>query len=121
MPTSRKDIGDHGEQLALRHLQQAGLRLLERNFRCAGGEIDLVMLDQNTLALIEVRLRRHQQFGGAAASVTHTKQQRLLIAAQRLLQQRPQYRRYAARFDVLAIDGGAPQPRIEWLKDVFRA
>ena len=119
MNISRKDVGDRGEQLALEYLQKRGLQLLERNYRCTGGEIDLVMLHRDTLALIEVRLRQDRSFGGAAASVTDTKQRRLLVAAQRLLQQRPAYRRYRARFDLVAIEDAAA-PRIEWIKDAFR-
>lgn len=117
----RKDAGDRGESLALQYLETAGLKLLQRNYRCKGGEIDLVMSDAQTLVLIEVRFRSERSFGGAAASVNKTKQQRLLRAAQHLLQTHAAYRRYRARFDLVAIDGSGARPEIDWIKDAFRA
>jgi putative endonuclease len=116
----RKDVGDQGEALALRHLSAAGLKLLIRNYRCKSGEIDLVMSDGQTLALIEVRFRQDQSFGGAAASVTATKQQRLIRASQHLMLTHPQYRRCRARFDLVAIDGSDAALQINWIKDAFR-
>ena len=71
--TDKQKIGAAGEDQALRHLQQHGLTLAERNFRCKGGEIDLVMQEGSTLVFVEVRKRKESaqaaQFGGAAASV----------------------------------------------------
>lgn len=119
----RKDAGDRGEQQALIYLQEQGLSLQLRNYRCTAGEIDLIMLQQQTLVLIEVRYRRDQEYGGAAASVTITKQQKIIRAAQHLLQTQPKYRRYPVRFDLIAIDGkdgNNTEPRINWIKDAFR-
>ena len=114
----RKEAGRAGEATALAYLQRAGLRLVLRNFRCKGGEIDLVMLDGATLVFVEVRYRSSEQFGGAAASVTWRKQRRLANAAEYLLLTRPELRRYAARFDVDAI-AAAPEYRINWIKSAF--
>jgi putative endonuclease len=116
----RKDAGDRGEALALQHLQAAGLKLLQRNYRCSGGEIDLVMSDARTLVLIEVRFRSDRSYGGAAASVDRVKQQRLLRAAQHLLQSHSVYRHSRARFDLVAIDGNGADLEITWIKDAFR-
>ncbi len=116
----RKDAGDQGEALALHHLQAAGLKLLQRNYRCNGGEIDLIMSDTRTLVLVEVRFRSDRRFGGAAASVDRVKQKRLLRAAQHLLQTHAEYRRYRARFDLVAIDGSGAGAQISWIKDAFR-
>jgi putative endonuclease len=116
----RKDAGDRGEALALQHLQAAGLKLLQRNYRCKGGEIDLVMSDARTLVLVEVRFRNDRSFGGAAASVDSVKQQRLVRAAHHLLQTHAAYRHYRARFDLVAIDGGDTRAEINWIKDAFR-
>lgn len=119
----RKEAGDRNEDLALAHLSAAGLKLLKRNYRCKGGEIDLVMLDGATLVLVEVRYRRDRRFGGAAASVTPTKQRRLLIAAKHLLLTSRELQRYRARFDLVAIDegaNGAALPTLEWIRDAFR-
>lgn len=108
--------------MALAHLQRAGLRLLERNYRVAAGpgrragEVDLVMSDRDgTLVFVEVRARRDASHGGAAASVSHRKQQRLIFTAQHYLQ------RHASpppcRFDVVAIDGD----ELHWLPAAFDA
>ncbi|HKU14291.1 MAG TPA: YraN family protein [Steroidobacteraceae bacterium] len=116
----RKEAGRAGEAAALAYLQRAGLQLLLRNFRCKSGEIDLVMLDGTTLALVEVRYRSSEQFGGAAASVTWRKQHRLIHAAEYLLLAHSELRRYPARFDVVAIST-APQYTIDWIKGAFNA
>jgi putative endonuclease len=121
-PETTTTIGRRGEDAALRHLESAGLKLLERNYRCRGGEIDLVMQEGATLVLVEVRLRSSDQFGGAAASVGRGKQRRVALAARHLLLARPVYRRMPARFDVVAIDRGEPggAPEIRWIRDAFR-
>lgn len=117
---SQRSTGDRYEELALAHLQQQGLRLIKRNHLCRGGEIDLVMLDGNTLALIEVRFRRNRDYGGAAASVTHHKQRRIMLAARHLLQTQRELQKYRARFDLVAIElDDQQQPVIEWIKSAF--
>lgn len=115
-------LGRRGEDLALQYLEARGLRLLERNYRCKGGEIDLVMLDGTTLALIEVRSRSSSDFGGAAASVGTRKQRRFIVAARHLMLTRPQMRKLAARFDVVAVDWaeGSGEVVVTWVKDAFR-
>ena len=112
----RKDAGDSGESVALAYLRRQGLRLIERNYRCKAGEIDLVMLDGPVLAIIEVRYRASAAYGGAAGSVTWRKQRRIAIAAGHLLLTHRELRRYPARFDIVAV---APGERIEWLKAAF--
>jgi putative endonuclease len=113
--TARQVEGDAAEQRALLFLQAQGLTLVERNFRCKGGEIDLVMRDGGSLVFVEVRKRADTRHGGAAASVTARKQARLVIAAQVFLQR---YRMPpACRFDVIAIDGEA----MDWLKNAIEA
>lgn len=111
--TSRQRTGDEGEQRALLYLQQKGMTLIERNFLCKGGEIDLVMQDDKGLVFVEVRSRNSSQFGGALASVTPAKQRRMVIAAQVFLQayKRPP----ACRFDLICIQNG----ELDWLQDVI--
>ena len=113
--TARQQTGQAGEDAALAYLTRHGLTLRERNFRCRGGEIDLIMQDGGTLVFIEVRKRADVRHGGAAASVTRAKQARLIIAAQTWLQRAPGSP--ACRFDVIAIDAGA----ISWLKNAIEA
>jgi len=113
--TAQQVKGMAGEDEALIYLQQHGLSLVERNFRCKGGEIDLVMLDGSVVVFIEVRKRGSIRYGGAAASVTSAKQAKLITAAHVFL------RRYAAmpacRFDVIAIDA----EKLSWLKNAIEA
>src|SRR5262245_45445606 len=111
----RKDAGAKAEDVALAYLRQHGLQLIERNYRCRAGEIDLVMIDDSILALIEVRYRTGVDFGGAAASVTLTKQRRIANAARHLLLTHANLQRYRARFDVVAIDG----LKIDWIRNAF--
>jgi putative endonuclease len=113
--TARQRSGDDGEDQALAYLQQQGLRLLERNFRCRGGEIDLVMQDSASLVFVEVRTRAGASHGGALASITPAKQRRLIVAAQYFLQRYEQVP--ACRFDVIAIEGG----HLEWLRHAIEA
>jgi putative endonuclease len=122
-PETTTQAGRRGEDLACRHLESQGLTLLERNYRCRAGEIDLVMLDGGTLVLVEVRSRTSAAHGSAAATVGARKQRRFTLAARHLMLTRPQYRRLAARFDVVAIDpapGGGPA-QLTWIRDAFRA
>jgi putative endonuclease len=114
--------GAQAEQLAVDYLQARGITLIARNLRCRAGEIDLACLDGELLALIEVRQRSGRDFGGALASVTASKQRRIIRAARFFLRCRAQWRNRAVRFDVLAIQG-SPQVAhdIIWVKGAFRA
>ena len=111
--SDKQRAGLRGEDAALAHLAMHGLTLVERNFRCKGGEIDLIMRERGTLVFVEVRQRADARHGGAAASITPAKQRRLVLAAQlyllRLKTLPP------CRFDVIAIDGGA----LSWLRNAI--
>lgn len=111
--TARQVMGDAAEDASLHYLRQQGLTLVERNFRCKGGEIDLIMQDSAVLVFVEVRKRADRRYGGAAASITASKQARLVLAAQTFLQR---YRMPPpCRFDIVAIDGSA----MTWLKNAI--
>lgn len=118
MEKSRREAGTLREDQALVYLQHAGLKLLMRNYRCRTGEIDLVMLDRKILVLVEVRYRRANNFGGAAASVDVGKQQRLHSAARHLIYTHAELRNFPARFDIVAIESEGS--KINWIKDAFR-
>jgi len=111
--------GDAFEQTALERLQDAGLKLLARNFATRFGELDLVMRDADSLVFVEVRYRRHLQFGGGAASVGTAKQERIARAAQAFLQAHPKFAALPCRFDVIAFDGEPRSAQCEWLKAAF--
>lgn len=101
--------------LAAAFLEREGLTIIERNYRCRLGEIDLVARDGATTVFVEVRQRASSAFGGAAASITASKRRRLLRAARHYLsglRSLPQ-----CRFDALLIEG--EPPRIDWLKNAF--
>lgn len=106
------------EDLALRHLQAQGLKLLARNWRCPGGELDLVMRDRQAVVVVEVRKRSSKAYGGAAASVDARKQARIIHATRLFLAAHRDYAQAEIRFDVLALDAGN---NIEWLRAAFDA
>ena len=116
---STKAVGDAAETTALSHLQGAGLRLLARNYRTpgrGGGEIDLIMrAPDGTCVFVEVRQRASASHGGAAASVSLTKQRRIVFAARHFLMRlnTPP----PCRFDVVAVDAGA----VTWMQAAFDA
>jgi putative endonuclease len=118
-PPSTKQLGDQAEDLALAHLQRAGLRLLERNYRTpgrGGGEIDLIMrAPDGTCVFVEVRRRASSSHGGAAASVSWTKQKRIVFAARHYLMRLRTLP--PCRFDVVAVQADG----LEWLVGAFDA
>ncbi|MBK5536992.1 YraN family protein [Pseudomonas sp. TH05] len=117
---SRQQSGRDAESYALRHLQQQGLRLLAQNWLCKRGELDLVMLDGDTVVFVEVRYRQHTQWGGALGSIDARKRQKLILAAQFFLQSEPRWSNHPCRFDVVAIDSApGAEPELNWLRNAF--
>lgn len=109
--------GAAAEDHAARFLTQRGLRVVERNFRVRGGEIDLICRDGQSVVFVEVRLRRRSDYGGAAASITAAKQAKIVMAARHWLARHGQYHEWPCRFDCVLLDG----EHIEWLRDAFAA
>lgn len=112
-------VGRAAEDAACRHLERAGFRLLLRNFRHKLGELDVVAVEGATLALVEVRYRSGTRYGGAAASITASKRQRLVRAAQVLLKQHPSLARMPARFDVIEVSGPPDALQCRLLRAAF--
>lgn len=110
--TTTVSIGRNAEARAKTFLQQQGLTLVERNFYCRAGEIDLIMRDEQILVFVEVRFRKDQRFGGAAASVGPVKQRRLWRTASTYLLQFP--KPPVCRFDLVAIEGDD----LQWIKNL---
>jgi putative endonuclease len=106
--------GREAEERAARHLERCGQRIVERNFRVRGGEIDLICRDGRTLVFVEVRLRGRGDFGGAGASITAVKRQRIVLAARHYLAGKSDC---DCRFDCVLIDGD----QLEWIRDAFAA
>lgn len=104
-----------------RFLQARGLRTVARNFRCRGGEIDLVMREGETLAFVEVRYRANGARVAPLESITAGKQRRIVLTAQHFLQRYPEHAQAPCRFDAVAVEGTPDAPRIDWIKGAFSA
>ena len=114
--------GKDAETRAWHYLQARGLRLLERNYRCRRGEIDLVLQDKDSLVFVEVRYRRRPEFGSAAESVDRRKQSRLIACALHYMQKHPETSTRPCRFDVVAMSGSDNRTStVEWIRDAFAA
>ena len=111
--------GAAAEALAARHLSDHGLRLVMRNFRARFGELDLIMTERNVLVIVEVRARRKTNVTMPAATITHSKQRRLIGAARYFLLRYRQYASWPVRFDVVEITGELTDPRIRWSRAAF--
>ncbi len=98
--------GIKAENIALDFLLAQGLRFITKNFRCRCGELDLIMQDQHTAVVIEVRLRNNPHYGSAQSSVGSVKQRRVSLCAQRWWQLQGQRQFELMRFDVVAITEG---------------
>jgi putative endonuclease len=117
-PLSNRELGNRGEAWAARQLRRQGYRVVARNFRAAGAEIDLVAFDGATLVFIEVKLRRSLGAGSPGEAVTFHKQRRLrraaaIFADRRGLAERPM------RFDVMGISRSGRRWQFDLIKDAF--
>jgi putative endonuclease len=111
MSDQRKRTGDHGEHIACGYLQEAGLTILARNWRRAGGELDIVAAEGETLVFIEVRTRSSRSYGRAEESVDWRKQRQVRkVAALFLAAEQVRYRQF--RFDVVVVELAGPAGRV---------
>jgi putative endonuclease len=119
MLLNKNNAGLEAEKLAATFLANHGLKLVMQNYHCRFGEIDLIMTDTKTLVFIEVKLRSNSQFGGAAASITPQKQQKMILTAQHYLQQHVKNQsQTACRFDAILMSK-ADLNCIEWIRNAF--
>jgi putative endonuclease len=102
-PARNAAVGASGERIAAALLERAGCRIVARNWRCPGGELDLVALDGETLVCAEVRVRTGVAFGSAAESVLGIKTQRVLRAVAAFLDAHPEHAERIVRVDVIAL------------------
>lgn len=118
LPTlTTRQVGSVAEQSACCFLQRQGLRLVQRNFSCRYGEIDLIMRDGKQFVFVEVRLRNNQRFGTAAETVAASKQRKLIATAYYYLATE-RCTDYLARFDVIAVEADRG---VHWIKNAFEA
>jgi putative endonuclease len=111
--------GNVAEQQAVLFLQQQGLKLVQQNFRCRSGEIDIIAFDRDTLVFVEVKLRQNQNYASAGESITYSKQQRILRTAQYFLYTHPQYQNCDLRFDGVLFSQINHPP--DWVQSAFDA
>ena len=118
-------IGQQAEESALRFLQDQGFKLVEQNFHCKMGEIDLIVFKSKLLVFIEVRQRKSSLFGNAAASITLGKQRKISKTAAFFLQSHPEFESFDCRFDVIAIDVSTRRnhqtSNMNWIEGAFEA
>lgn len=112
-------MGQKAEEHACNYLQKHGLRLQQRNYACRLGEIDLIMRDKEQLVFVEVRYRKNNNYGSAAASIGNTKQIKIIRTASYYLASIKQYDKIPCRFDVIAISAENHKPTISWIKNAF--
>lgn len=115
----RKNRGQSAEQLACRFLQQQGYSLVTRNYRNRRGEIDLIVENETTLLIVEVRYRSNPNFGLASESVNALKQAKIIQCAEQYLARHPPDKQ--VRLDVITVTPSTPEPEVCWIKDAFRA
>ncbi len=113
-----RDIGQQAEQLACEYLQNRGLRLRSRNYHCKHGEIDLIMEDKGYLVFVEVRKRKHAQYGTGNESIVMQKRSRIIRSAKHYLQKHKLYYRMPCRFDTVGLD---QQSNVAWIPNAFEA
>jgi putative endonuclease len=118
----RAELGKSAEDIAAEHLQGQGLEVIARNYRRRNGEIDIIARAGEVLAIVEVRTRSTDHFGGAAESIDGWKRHKIIRCAEQLLQQQKHLARLRVRFDVIVVhDAGGGAPRVEWIKHAFDA
>ncbi len=117
---NRRAVGQEGEALAASYLKERGMRIVDRNVRCALGEIDLVGLDGDTIVFVEVRTRSSLVKGSAKESITAGKQRRLVRLAQWYLKAK-RWENRSARFDVVAVTWIGETPELDWIPNAFDA
>jgi putative endonuclease len=110
----RKETGARGEQLAKEHLKKKGYRIIETNYRCRLGEIDMIARHKDCLVFIEVRTKANLNFGSPEESISTAKKAKMRVTAQYYLQSQPKYpKSWRIDFVAVELDGKGTAKRIE--------
>lgn len=119
--TEKQKKGDLAEAHAIEVLKQAGIKILTTNFLCKVGEIDIIALDKTTLVFIEVRYRKNNRFGDPLATITASKQRKVMQAAHYFLSINPKLQKHPCRFDVIGImpDKNTHKLDAQWVTNAF--
>jgi len=118
MGTQKKELGKKGEEVAVQFLKKKGYRIIERNYTCRLGEMDVIAKEKDTFAFIEVKTRTTTTFGPPQLAVDSSKQNQLSKVALHFLKEK-RLEDVKARFDVVAILLGPKGEEIELIKDAF--
>jgi len=121
MEDFRKVLGARGEDLAVRYLKKKGYKVIERNYRCQWGEIDLVARQGDTLVFVEIKARTSSDFGLPQDAVDRFKQEKLVQVARAYMAEHRLQETIPARFDVVAVQLTPSGPEMELIKDAFQA
>jgi putative endonuclease len=111
-------LGKEGERIAERYLQNKGYKLVERNYRCRAGELDLIVLDRRVVVFVEVKTRTGRGFGSPLEAVEFRKQRKIIQAAQFFLAEKRLQQR-DARFDVVGVSWAGREPIVEHVENAF--
>ena len=115
---ARQVFGKQGEHLAEQFLKKKGYKIVERNYRCTNGEVDLIALDRRVIVFVEVKTRTDHGFGSPLEAVEFYKQQKMIKAAQFFLHEKKLHQR-DARFDVVGISWPGQEPVVEHIQNAF--
>ena len=124
-----REKGQAAESWAQTYLEKKGLRLIEQNYQCRHGDIDLVMKDNDTVVFVEVRFRRSNRYGSGIESVDFRKQAKLVACAKHYLQKHGTTDKQKCRFDVLALGADLASgnttnetaQQVQWIPNAFEA
>jgi putative endonuclease len=111
-------LGKEGERLAEEYLKKKGYKLVERNYRCSMGELDLIVLDRRVVVFVEVKTRTGHGFGSPFEAVEFHKQHKMIQVAQYFLTEKRLHQR-DARFDVVGISWPGGDPVVEHIENAF--
>ena len=115
---AKQVLGKEGERVAERYLKKKGYVVVERNYRCAVGELDLIVLDKRVVVFVEVKTRTGHGFGSPLEAVAYRKQKKMIQTAQFFLSQKRLHQR-DARFDVIGVSWPGLEPVVEHIENAF--
>jgi putative endonuclease len=120
MLDSRKELGARGEKLAARFLKRRGYKIIQRNYRCKLGEIDIIAQQDKTIVFVEVRTKQTERFGAPQYSITATKRRQISKVALSYIREK-RLMGQSCRFDVMAVifSPESRKPRIDHIQNAF--
>ncbi len=118
MATNTTAIGNTAEDIAASYLQQHGYQIIARNHRTRFAELDIVAINKEVVAFVEVKYRKHTGFGGGVGAITSDKLRRLTNAASAWLVEHAEFEHMQPRIDVVTVEGDLTDPKIEHVENI---